>query len=709
MAAGKLNGAPMTDTLPPGLADHPRIDQWLSFAEDGVVRLRSGKVEYGQGIATALVQIAAEELDVDPAQINLVAGDTRECPDEGMTAGSRSIEAGGIAVRYAASAARHVLLAEAAKLLQSTPDKLKVIDGLVHAGDRPTDLTYWSLAKSVDLGAGVAEHARPKPVAERRLVGRSLPRIDLPAKVKGPAFIQDLVLPDMLHGRVLHPPSRDARLTAVDVDALAALPGVVKVVRDGSFLGVIAETEWAALNALARAEASATWEHRALPPDDVVAAVKATTAEPDVGFSSGDPSKLEGRRFETQISRPLIAHASIATCCGIAHWDDGRLTLYGHTQDVNRLRRILAQVFELDLDNIQVIYALGAGVYGHNGADEAAYEAALLARAAQGRPVRLVWSRADELSAGPLGPAMATRMQAVVDGGNRIQGLTVEVRSMPFGGRPGAQGEVNLLAASRLENGPPQWRGWDSPFKTGGGADRNAVPSYTIPAVHLSKQVVFDVPVKSSALRGLGAFINVVTAETLMDDIAHGLGVDPVALRLEHLEDERARTVIERAAEMAGWPGESGDGVGLGLGFARYKNQGAYCAVVARVEVDEAVRVTHVWTCVDAGAVVNPDGVANQIEGGIIQGASWTLKEAVRIEDGVIVTRDWETYPILRFSEVPEVAVEIVDRPNEKEFGVGEVSMGPAGGAIGNAVFRALGVRVRDLPLTRDAIMAALV
>ncbi len=699
----------MTQALPTSIAEHPRIDQWVTFGEDGVVRVRSGRVEIGQGIATAMVQIAAEELDVRPDQVHLVSGDTREGPDEGFTSGSRSIEVGGMSVRFAASAARHVLLAEAAKLLQSTPDKLSVVDGQVHTDNRPTDLTYWTLARSVDLGVDVEQYAKPKAPSEHKLVGTTLPRQDLPAKVKGPAFIQDLTLPGMLHGRVLHPPAMNSKLTAIDLDALRAQPGVVEVARNGSFLGVVAESEWAALKAIARAEALAQWEHGALPPDDVVAAVKATTAEMQTVFEAGDPGKLDGRRFETLITRPYIAHGSIGTSCAVAQWEGDHLQVFNHSQGVFPLRAALAEVFAVAPETIDVAHVPGAGCYGHNAADDVALDAALLARAVPGKPVRVVWNRGDELGSGPLGPAMATRVEAVLGDGHKLMGLTAEIKSQPHGMRPGRSGSVNLLSAIHLDPPLPRAQGSDVPFARGGGADRNAVPTYAIPNVCVGKRIIHDLPVRGSSLRGLGAFVNVIAIETLMDDIAHEIGVDPVVLRLENLEDDRARTVIEHAAEMCGWPGEEeGEGAALGLAFARYKNRGNYCAVAVRVEVDEAVRVTHAWTSADAGALINPDGVANQIEGGIVQGASWALKEGVRFEDGLIVTRDWETYPILRFSEVPSIEIDIVQRPNEKEFGVGEASVGPTGAAIGNAIRRALGVRVRDLPFTRDAIIAAL-
>jgi CO/xanthine dehydrogenase Mo-binding subunit len=331
-----------------------------------------------------------------------------------------------------------------------------------------------------------------------------------------------------------------------------------------------------------------------------------------------------------------------------------------------------------------------------------------LARAAPGHPVRVVWSRADELAASPLGPGMAARAEAVVGDDGRIVAFTIDISSQPHGQRPGANAPANLLAAAHLASPSPKGPASDPAFAGGGGADRNALPGYAIPNTRVVKRIIRDLPVRTSSLRALGAFMNVFAIETLMDDIAHEIGADPLALRLAHLDDPRAREVLRRTADMAGWPDSPGDGSALGLAFARYKLKAAYCAVVVQVEIDETVRVRQAWTGVDAGEVINPDGIANQIEGGVIQAASWTLKEAVRFQGDAVITRDWETYPIMRFNEIPEVAVDIIERSDQPPLGVGEASMGPTAAAIGNAVRRALGVRVRDLPLTREAIIAAL-
>ena len=692
----------------PSLADNPNCRDWIEIARDETVVLKSGKVEIGQGIATALIQIAADELDVAPDRVALISGHTALGPLEAGTSSSLSIETGGRAVRLAASAVRTLLLAEAAKLLQAPAEALSVEDGRIVVSGRATDLTYWSLAPSVDFAAAVMDHARPKSPSERRLVGVSMPRADLVAKATGAGFIHDIDLDGMLHGRVLDPPARDRRLVTFDEAALRRAFPNVQVVRDGSFVGVIADREDVAVRAIAAAQRFATWTAGAPVPADLRAAIAVDSSTPEEIVVKGDVEAATGRRVATEVERPYIAHASVAPSCAIAVWRDGALEAHSHSQGVHDLRNALAMVLGVDVGKVVVIHAPGAGTYGHSGQDDVTYEAALLARAIPGRPVRLLWSRAADFSLAPTGPGMIVTAEAKVGAEGRIASLRIQsvCQSQVF--RPGRGGTANLIAAERLAEPFPKGQPMDPPLARGGGGERNAVPLYAIPNVHVSKRILRDLPYRTSALRALGGYTNVFALETLMDDIAAEIGVDPVALRIANLEDKRAAAVVQKAADMAGWPGPRAPGTGYGIGFCQYKNRSAYCAVVARVVCDERVRLTHAWAAVDAGEAINPDGVMNQIEGGIIQSASWTLKERVALDGDAIATRDWESYPILRFTEVPEVKVEVIARPEAPPLGVGEAATGPTAAAIGNAVRAALGVRVRALPITREAIVAAM-
>jgi CO/xanthine dehydrogenase Mo-binding subunit len=691
----------------PSLTDNPRCCDWIDLSRAGTVILKSGKVEIGQGITTALVQIAADELDVAPESVELISGHTALGPLEAGTSSSLSIETGGRAVRLAASAVRALLLAEAGKLLQAPQESLAVVHGRIIANGRETDLTYWSLAPSVDLTAAVLDHARPKAPAERRLVGTSMPRIDLAAKTAGAGFIHDLEFAGMMHGRTLDPPAWGRRLEAFDAATLERDFPDIKLVRDGSFVGIIADREDVVVRAIARARRLATWTQGHKVPALMREAIAADSSAPEVVFEKGDVARAGGRRITTEIERPYLAHASIAPSCAIARWRGDELEIYAHSQAVHDMRAPLAKALGIDAGNVVVIHAAGAGTYGHSGQDDVAYEAALLARAVPGRPVRVLWSRAADFSLAPLGPGAIVKAEARVNADGRIEALSIQSKSQAHVSRPGRGGTLNLVAAERLATPMAKAAASDVPLARGGGADRNAVPLYAVPSIHVSKRVLRDLPYRTSALRALGGYANIFAIETLMDDVAAEIGADPVELRLAHLDDARAAAVVAKAAEMAGWPGPQIQGEGLGIGFCQYKNRSAYCAVVAQVVCDDRVRLTRAWAAVDAGEAINPDGIINQIEGGIVQSASWTLKERVRFEGDAVTTQDWEAYPILRFSEVPAIEVSLIVRPELPALGVGEAATGPTAAAIGNAVHRALGIRVRTLPITREAILAA--
>jgi CO/xanthine dehydrogenase Mo-binding subunit len=699
-----------TTAASPSLTDNPLCSAWLDFSADGRVTLKTAKVEIGQGILTALVQIAADELDISPDRFDVISGHTRLGPVEAGTSSSLSIEVTGKAVRHAASASRKLLLDEAATLLQAETSTLSIVDGTVYVSGRDSSLTVWTLARTVNLNQPAMEFSSPKNPSARRLIGTSMARIDLQAKAASSAFIQDRVEDGMRHGRVVQPPSGLRRLTAFDADALAAQFPDVTIVRDGSIIGVIAATEALAIRAIEAASQLVTWSEPESPPQDILGALGELDAPPEIVTDTGDVSAASGTKFSLTVTKPYTAHASIAPSCAIATWTgENKLQVISHTQSPHGLADGLGVVFGLDGPrDVTVIHKPGAGTFGHSGQDDAALDAALLAKAVPGVPVRVLWSRADDFQASPMGPAMVVHTEGTLDDNGRISALTIESRSQPHARRPGRGGFAEMTNAALLDPPLPVPVPVDVPPLRGGGADRNATPLYAIENVHVQKRILADWPVRTSALRGLGAYANIYALEALMDDMADAAGQCPVAFRVAHLNDKRAAHVIEQAAEMAGWPGPAVDGEALGIGFSQYKNKSAYSAIVVHVRLDDEVRLLNAYAAVDCGEAINPDGIRNQIEGSIIQAASWTLKEAVNIDGDRIATNGWDNYPILKFSEVPSIKVELVDRPELPPLGVGETAIGPTGAAIGNAVKRVLGLRLAHLPLTRDAIQAAI-
>ena len=634
----------------------PRVE----IMGDGTVRVRTGKVELGQGLHTALAQIVADALAVPLGHVQMLAVDTDSSPDEGVTSGSLSVQDAGAALRRAC--------AEIVK--------------------QPST----------------------------RHVGQSAPRLGLAQRLAGaPSFVHDLAPAGVCHGRVLHPPHATARLLACDDSAARASAGVLHVQRSGSLLGVVADTPAHADAAFALLACAARWQAVPQPAEEAADLLKLATTVRTVAEHGSAPVPL--RTLRARYSKPWIAHASIGPSCALALWaDDGRLQVWSHSQSIFNLRRDLALAFCVEPAAVRVVHAEGAGCYGHNGADDVAFDAAWLAQAVPGRTVRVAWSRADELSHAPFGPAMAVTLEAGLDAQGRITHWQHDVWSPGHSRRPGRAATPALLGAWQVEPAHAVPVSVDMPLAVGGGAERNAVPGYHFDALRVRCHSVVTQR-RSSALRSLGAFANVFAAESFIDEIAHATGTDALALRLRHLQhDARALAVLHAVAQRAGW-NERGqapdrqDGVGHGLAFARYKGNGAWCAVVAEVHAGAQLQVRRLTIAVDVGLAVNPDGVVQQIEGGAIQATSWVLKEAVKVTEPLAPAgpahTGWADYPILRFSEVP--AVDVLLLPStEASLGAGEASLGPTAGAIANALFNALGVRVRDLPFTPERIVAAM-
>lgn len=692
------------------LRDNPRLDRWLRFEDDRTVRIATGKVELGQGILTALAQIAAEELDLGLDQVRVMSGNSVEGPGEGYTASSWSVEHSGAAIRAVCAEVRALALDRAALRLNAAPDELSIRNGGFLRDGAATGLDYWHIAPELDLSAEATGTARPKAVNDHRIVGTSIPRLDLPAKLAGGGFIQDMELPGMLHARPLRQPGRGATLVSLDEDAIRRAAGDgVRIVRRANFVAFAGLDETAIRRAAIAAEGLAVWDRaRMLHPGQAGAGWIAAQPSHDRRIGDALPGGA-GEVVSLRVSRPYLSHGSLAPSCALALWRDGVLTVWSHAQGMHPLRANIAATLGLPIEKVACHHVQGAGCYGHNGADDAALDAALVAMELPGTPIRLCWRREEEFGYEPLSSAMTVEVHAALGPDARPLGWTTEIWSAAHGQRPGVGG-ATLLAAEALETPPPERKPFDIPEERGGGATRNAIPLYDIAAKGADFHLVHDVPVRTSSLRGLGATLNVFAIEGLMDELAARAGEDPLAYRLSLLADPRARAVLERAAAMAQWPrrGDGGSGRGMGLGLARYKNASAYAAVVAAVEVDEAVRVTDVWCAVDAGLVVNPDGVVNQVEGNIVQAISWTLIEEVRFGETGVASLDWQAYPVVRFRDIPEIRVELVEATGHDPLGVGECAGGPAAAAIGNAVAHALGVRVRDMPMTRDRIVAAL-
>jgi CO/xanthine dehydrogenase Mo-binding subunit len=695
--------------LPGSLHVNRRLDRWLTLHAEGFATIHPGKVELGQGILTALAQIAAEELEVSLPRIRIQPARTPDSPDEAVTSGSLSVQESGMALRHVCAEARGIVLTVLAQRSGVAPEAIVLRDGEFIAPDGRVLGSYWSLAEAGLLAAEATPGVAARPAAARRIVGTDVARLDLPEKVFGqPRFLHDLRLPGTLHARMVRPAARGGVLRALRE---GPLPGDATLFRDGSVLAAVASAEHHAEAAAQRIAARAEWAVQDTLPEDhaleawLAAAPHTLSTVAERVADAPPPSHRVARRF----FRPFLAHASIGTCCAVARWQGEVLELWTHSQGITNLRADLAKALRMPPDAILLQHVEGAGCYGHNGADDVALDAALVARAHPGRPVRVLWSRTEELGWAPVSPAMLVDIEAEADAAGTLTRWSQTVTSNGHSGRPGRGALPTLLAASMLAEPfavPPSI---NPPLAGGGGAQRNAVPQYRVPALHVAMAQPNAMPMRVSALRGLGALVNVWAIESVMDEVAALAGEDPLAHRQRHLDDARARDVLARAAAMAGWATrERREGIGHGLAVARYKGTGAWCAVVAQIEAAERIRCVRLWLAADVGEVINPDGALNQLEGGAVQATSMCLLEAVRHDARGITSDAWDRYPILRFSEVPEVDAALIARPEAPPLGAGEASLGPTIGAIANAIADALGLRMARWPFTPDNIARAM-
>lgn len=691
------------------------VDSFLTIDADGAVTVYSGKVDLGTGVKTALTQIVADELDVPMSSVRIVQGDTLTTPDQGPTFGSVSIQIGSMQIRNAAALARAALLEAAAKRLNAKPEELSIENGVVTS---PTGkVTFGQLIGGKTFNLKV-DHTKPPPWKDAKAykhVGTSVARLDIPDKVTGRfTYMHDVRVPGMLHGRVVRPPAIGAELETVDEASIKAIPGIVKVVREGNFLGVVAQSEWSAIRA-AR-ELKATWsEWKGLPEQaKLYEYVRATKVAKDevtgnIGNTAEAMAKDGVKKLAATYDFAIHTHGSIGPSCAIAEFEDGKLTSWSASQMTHSLQKQLAKMLALPVDNVRCIYVEGSGCYGRNGHEDAAADAAILAKAV-GKPVRVQWSRADEHGWDPKGPPTLIDMRAALDGAD-----VVAWESEFFIPQQTPNMFLVPLMAATLSGLPV-----DETIAPGNIFQNSNIP-YKFANIKAVCHRLETTPLRPSWIRTPGRMQNTYANECFMDELAAVAGEDPIAFRRKVLDpaDKRGREVLDRVAQLAKWesraspkPGASGDVVtGRGVSYCKYELVRTYIAVVAEVEVTKstgAIRVTKFHVAHDCGQIINPDGLRNQIEGNVIQTVSRTLIEEVKFSRSAVTSLDWASYPILTFPEVPEIVIDLINRPSEKPWGAGEPSAAVVPSAISNAVFDATGVRLRSVPFTPDKVKTAM-
>ena len=702
----KTSGGP----LPPS-----QLDSWLILHKDGGVTVLTGKVELGTGVSTSLRQIVADELDCPFEKISWVQGDTANTVDQLPTFGSQTIKRGGSQLRLAAAEAKTTLLSLAATRLGVPTEALIATQGVISArNDAKKKVSYADLLGGLSFNREVTGKIKPKSSSDYKLVGKSVPRVDIPEKVTGEhIYLQNLRLPGMLHGRVIRPTTMGAKLVSIDEASIKAIAGVVKVVAKGNFVGVVCEREEQALRA-AR-DLKVTWQEAHILPAmgelfDVLRKIPSNDKPP---ANHGDvEGALDGaaKKLSATYQWPYQLHASMGPSCAVADVKNGAATLWSATQGAHQLRPTIAQLLGIASANVRVVFVEAAGCYGHNAADDAAADAALLSQAV-GKPVRVQWMRHDEHGWEPLGPAMVMDVRGGLDAQGNVAAWDYHVWTPTHSSRP--NGRAGSLLAGSLT-------GMSAGTPNQSGADRNANHTYSFKNNRVMVHWLSSSPIRASALRGLGSPQNTFANESFMDELAAAAGADSVEFRLRHLGDPRAKAVLEAVAKRAEWTGRSatlktaqGAAIksGRGVAYVQYDRTEAYVAAVAEVDVNPAdgeIRVKRVVIAHDCGLIINPDGLRNQIEGNVIQATSRTLKEEVTFDRSQVTSLDWKTYPILRFTEIPDVIVELIERPDQPAVGAGEATTSAIPAAIANAAFDATGVRLRTVPFTPERVKAAL-
>jgi CO/xanthine dehydrogenase Mo-binding subunit len=716
--------------LPSGDIDPTSLDSWLAITPDGLVTFYTSKVELGTGTITALAQIVAEELDVPFANIKMVQGDTSTSIEQGSTVGSRTIERAGPQIRQAAAAARQELLKLAAAGLNAPSDKLTVIDGVVSvAGDATKKVSYGQLiggkkfnTKISASGTGwdmkVAPEVKAKDPKQYKIVGQSVKRVELPAKVTGEHdYIHDVRIPGMLHGRVVRPPVINTEPVNIDQESIRGIPGVIMVAREGKFVGVVAKTEWAAIKAAQALKVTWAKPTSKVPgtPDEVFAYLKNTkparTLKPVDKGNAGNALSQAKKIYQTNYRWPFQMHGMIGPSCAIADVKGDKATIWSGPQGPFRTRSTVARLLQIPEQNVRIIYHEASGSYGRMSTDDGAEDAALLSRAV-GAPVRLQWSRRDEHGWEPKGPAQFDEAKAAVDGDGKLTAWDFVDYGQPWT----ASGATPLLASLQVGFTPTNPGGNNGTQSSG---EIYVVANQRIVCNLINWHFPEPIPLRTSNLRAPGDIARCFASESLIDEVAADLKVDPVEFRLRNLTgNKRGIECLQAAADKAGWqkrpsPAPAGSGnIAKGRGIALTQRARTIVATVAEVEVNKTngqVAVKRIVCSHDCGLMINPDGVKNQVEGNVIQGVSRALFEEVTFDsNGAVTSLDWATYPILRFPDLPELEVVLINRPEVAPLGAGEGATIPPAAAIANAIFDAVGVRLREGPFTPKRVLAAM-
>ena len=704
----------------PSIKDYNKLNHWFDFNDQNVLKVYSGKVDIGQHISSTLALITSKITGIKYDQVEIIKLNTDLSPNEGITASSLSVANSGSAIKAASIILKTSFINYALKYLNIQKDDMLFENGIIKDRKSNISLTYWDFSKTDEF----KELIIPESIDEETLNTLNYvnnQKIELKTIkdiVTGSyKYVHDMTFSKMLHARIVRPPSYHSRLVEIDKAFKEKLKiNKIELFVKGSFVAILSTEEFLVVKYLELSKKNISWDNNSqLSNDNVFNSLKNNEKETLLVKSGGEAfyeDIPENKSFNdprittlsSEYKKSYLMHGPIGPSASCAIYKDNKFTIYSHSQSIFALKQSISKYFEITPVNVSLNFMPGSGCYGHNGADDVAFEASVLSKAYPNIHVLLKWTREDEHCWEPYGSASINKIYGAINDDGKIIYWSNEAFSDTYLSRPSDAELYNFTSYKFLTNKYNKQR---SKPKTAAhmGIHRNLDPLYTFKETRLVKNLVHDLPLRTSALRTLGAFANITASESFINELALIKNIDPFDIRINHLKDGRAIDVLNNLKIEMNCKDLDRECF-RGIGFSRYKNSAAYCAVGVEIKISDNldIKLINAWISVDAGEIAYEDGIKAQVEGGFIQAASWSLYEEVLFDSKEIISKDWDSYKIIGFDNIPYIKTNVIDRKNYPYLGVGEVVAGPTGAAISNAISNALGQTIKTMPFTKETI-----
>ena len=704
----------------PSIKLYRKISNWFNFDKNNVLQVYSGKIDIGQHISSTLALISSKITGINYDQVEIIKLNTDISPNEGKTASSLSVPDSGSAIKAASFTLRKSFLKYSLQTLKVDVDEIIFDNGIIKDINSNRSVSYWDFANTKEFN----ELIIPEEFDENEIKEfnyKNNQKIEIKTIhdiVSGKySYVHDLKFPKMLHARIIRPPNYHSKFVEIInkiEDKLIELD--IKLIVKGSFLAILSPDEFLVVKYLEIIKQNIVWEElRDLSYNNIYKSLKENDRDTLLVKSGGqafyeaipiikDFKDKSCTTLTSEYKKGYLMHGPIGPSAACSIFSNNKFTIYSHSQALYDLKLSCSEYFGVDPENVTLKFIPGSGCYGHNGADDVAFEAGLLSKEFPDTHVLLKWTRQDEHCWEPYGSASLNKLTGVINDKGKIIYWSNEVFSDTYMTRP-SNTELDNFISYKLVNNHFVKRKSTPKTNAHMGIHRNLDPLYDFGETRLVKNLVHDLPLRTSALRTLGAFSNVVALECFINEIAKTKNIDPFEIRINHLSDERAIGVIKNLRDQMTKEIQK-EGLHRGIGFSRYKNSAAFCAVGVELKVNDdlEIKLINAWISVDAGEVAYEDGIKAQVEGGFIQAASWSLYEEVKFDTKEIISIDWDTYKIIGFDNIPNIKTDVLDKEGLPYLGVGEVVAGPTGAAISNAISDALGQTIKTMPFTKEII-----